>query len=230
MVAPAAFTRRAMRMRFSPSTEQGPAMTWKCSPPIFTPCPQSTTVSMGWNLRFAFLKGSETRWTRSTMSMDSSRNGSMRVVSPTRPTMSSFSPWLTCACSPFFSIQDRRWSTAARLASFFKIAIMRHRCFLLMACCVGSLYTMGRTHDRVHAAVYHAGTKPPYGSARRRSNVILRPASPRRPPPLTLRAAPLVESLMRARGALAYSRGCEMPGCMLHADGIAWGILRRPGS
>ena len=124
MVAPASFTRRAMRMRFSPSTEQGPAMTWKWPPPSSTPCPQSTTVSAGWNLRFAFLKGSETRCTRSTMSMDSSRNGSILVVSPTRPMMVSFSPWLTWVCRPFLWIQAIRCSSASGAAFFFRIAII----------------------------------------------------------------------------------------------------------
>ena len=52
-------------------------MTWNWSPPILTPWPQSMTESSGWNLRLARLNGSETRCTRSTTSMDSSRNGSI---------------------------------------------------------------------------------------------------------------------------------------------------------
>ncbi len=52
-------------------------MTWNWSPPILTPWPQSMTESSGWNLRLARLKGSETRCTRSTTSIDSSRNGSI---------------------------------------------------------------------------------------------------------------------------------------------------------
>ena len=55
IVAPAFLTARAMVKRFSPSTEHGPAMTWKLPPPTSTPCPQSTTVSSGWNLRLASL-------------------------------------------------------------------------------------------------------------------------------------------------------------------------------
>ena len=111
-------------MRFSPSTEQGPAMTWNWSPPILTPWPQSMTESSGWNLRLARLNGSETRCTRSTTSMDSRRNGSILVVSPTRPMIVSFSPRETSVFRPFFSIQLTIWLTASSLALCFKIAIM----------------------------------------------------------------------------------------------------------
>ena len=113
-----------MRMRFSPSTEQGPAMTWNWPPPILAPWPQSMTESSGWNLRFARLNGSETRCTRSTTSMDSSRNGSILVVSPTRPIIVSFSPRETSVFRPFFSIQLTIWLTASSLALCFRIAIM----------------------------------------------------------------------------------------------------------
>ena len=97
MVAPAALTWRAMRSRLSPSTAHGPATTWKWPPPTLTPMPQSTTVSMGWNFLLASLKGSDTRWTRSTMSMLSRTKGSRSEVSPTMPTTVSPVPWDTFA-------------------------------------------------------------------------------------------------------------------------------------
>ncbi len=124
MVAPAFLTARAMGSRPSPSTEQGPAMTWKLPPPILTPWPQSTTVSSGWNLRLAFLKGSETRLTWSMMSIDSSRNGSMRVVSPMMPTIVSFSPLDTFVLNPRSSIHRTKWSSCSGVAESFTIAII----------------------------------------------------------------------------------------------------------
>ena len=54
-LAPDAFTSSATSMICaSLSTEQGPAMTAKFPPPIFT-SPTRTTVSSGWNLRLARL-------------------------------------------------------------------------------------------------------------------------------------------------------------------------------
>ena len=114
-----------MRKRFSPSTEHGPAMTLKLPPPILTPWPQSMTVSSGWNLRLARLKGSETRCTRSMMSMLSTRNGSICVVSPTRPMMVSPVPFEMSARRPLLSIQSTKWPIWSSVALSLTTAIMR---------------------------------------------------------------------------------------------------------
>ena len=88
------------------------------------PPPKSITVSAGWNLRLAFLKGSETRWTRWTTSIDSSRNGSILVVSPTRPMTVSLEPRLTWAVRPLPSIHETILETASSEAFLRKMAIM----------------------------------------------------------------------------------------------------------
>src|SRR5699024_12510085 len=62
-----------------------PAMTEKCPPPKAAP-PTFTTVSSGWNLRFAFLYGSETRFTSSTAALARTRSTSTALVSPISPT------------------------------------------------------------------------------------------------------------------------------------------------
>ncbi len=124
IVAPARFTARAMSIRPLPSTEHGPAMTWKLPLPTSTPWPQSTTVSSGWNLRFAFLNGSETRRTWSMMSIDSRRNGSIWVVSPMMPTMVSFSPFETFVLKPRSSIHLTKWLSCSGVAESLTIAIM----------------------------------------------------------------------------------------------------------
>jgi len=66
MFAPLARTLSAVSVICSTfSTEHGPAKSASLRPPTFTP-PQSITLSVGWNFRFAFLNGSETGITRST--------------------------------------------------------------------------------------------------------------------------------------------------------------------
>ena len=85
--APAACTRRATPVIWaSLSTLQGPAITAKWPPPTLTP-PTSTTVSSGWNLRLAFLYGSDTRRQLSTMGLAKSQLSLSALVSPIRPRM-----------------------------------------------------------------------------------------------------------------------------------------------
>ena len=84
--APAAFTDCATeRICSRDSTEHGPAQMTNFGPPIAT-APTRTTVSSGWNLRFARLYGSWTLTTRSTSSSDEISCSGTRDVSPTRPT------------------------------------------------------------------------------------------------------------------------------------------------
>ena len=66
------------------STEQGPAITAILFPPIVWPL-ISITVFSGWNNLFAFLKGSWTCITLSTLGLASIYEGSILVVSPTNP-------------------------------------------------------------------------------------------------------------------------------------------------
>ena len=81
------------------STEQGPAISPRCPPPIFTP-DTSITESSGWNARLASLYGSWTCMTLSTLLSTSNRRGSIRVVSPIQPMIVISVPRTTCVSSP----------------------------------------------------------------------------------------------------------------------------------
>ena len=122
--APLAFTDLATEMicsRFS--TEQGPAMIWKWSPPMGTP-PQSTTESSSWNLRLALLKGSWMRLTPSTMSSEAIRSMSTRLVSPIRPMMVWCWPLEMCRSKPMPSSQLVRFFTCFSLTLSLSSMIM----------------------------------------------------------------------------------------------------------
>ena len=84
--APAAFTSFAISQICSLlSTEHGPPMTTIFSwPPIFTPA-TSTTVSSGWNIRFAFLYGAAILVTSETSGLAWIIFSSRLVVSPISP-------------------------------------------------------------------------------------------------------------------------------------------------
>ena len=118
------------------STEQGPAMTWKCPPPIFLP-QTSMTVSSGWNLRLAFLYGSWMRLTSATESIDLMSSVSSREVSPMRPRMVSCTPRISCTwkfiCSKWLTIS----LTFCGAVPFFKIIIIRTNPFFFLFLCCG---------------------------------------------------------------------------------------------
>ena len=83
----------------SDSTEQGPATIISFLPPTVRPAMSSTVLS-GWNIRFAFLNGSATCTTRSTLRLASMRLGSILLVSPTRPKMVRSVPYTGFTSTP----------------------------------------------------------------------------------------------------------------------------------
>ena len=125
ILAPAAFTDRATsKICSSDSTEQGPAITWKYPPPSFC-SPISITVSSGWNLRLAFLYGSDTRFTSSTNSLERINPISTLLVSPTKPKMVVIEPTMGFTCTlALLSIHWEICCTCSALAPCFKIIII----------------------------------------------------------------------------------------------------------
>ena len=122
--APAFLTSSATRQICSGvSTEQGPAITWKLPPPIFTPL-TSTTLSSGWNLRLAFLYGSWMRLTSSTISSEAIFPMSTLVVSPTRPSRVVFMPLEKWTCRPIDSKFSFNFSICSGRAESLTITIM----------------------------------------------------------------------------------------------------------
>jgi len=113
--APAALTSFAIWQTWSSlSTEQGPAIIWKFPPPIFTsPLGDGMLiiVSLGWNFLFAFLYGSCTRFTSSTISRAFIRSVSTVEVSPRSPRMVVFEPWLKFISRFMLFNQDMRLSS-----------------------------------------------------------------------------------------------------------------------
>ena len=124
MLAPACFTAWAMPVTCSRlSTEQGPAITARRLPPTGTPA-TSTTVSSGWNMRLAFLKGSATCMMRSTQGKLSMRLGSTWEVSPTRPRMVSSVPITGFTCTPWAVTRLVSLSISCWVAPFFNTIII----------------------------------------------------------------------------------------------------------
>ena len=122
--APAAFTALAtVTICSSFSTEQGPAIMAKWPPPIFTPS-HSTTMSSGWNFRLQHLKGSDTRFTESTISRLLTRSMSTWLVSPTRPSTVWYSPTDRWMRSPRSWSQFISWSRLASVTPCFSTTII----------------------------------------------------------------------------------------------------------
>ena len=122
--APAALTAFATyTICSSDSTEHGPAIIAKCPPPNFA-SPTETTVSSGWNLRLQHLKGSETRLTESTISRLSSKDISIRLVSPTRPSTVWYSPSEGCTSILWLRSQLMSWFRFSSGTLCFNTTIM----------------------------------------------------------------------------------------------------------
>ena len=101
-LAPEAFAARAISRTCSyDSTEQGPAIIARLSPPTFTP---DTLImeSSGWNARLANLYGSCTCITLSTAESISNNLESTLAVSPIQPITVISLPCTICVSRPFF--------------------------------------------------------------------------------------------------------------------------------
>ena len=134
-VAPDALTAFAMpTICSSDSTEQGPAISVRFPPPIVT-SPTFTTVSSGWNLRFAFLYGSCTRLTSSTMSSDAIRSISSDEVSPISPRIVCLEPTVGCTsifCSLSHFIRPSNCSLSGLSFSITIISLLLSVCAVLI--------------------------------------------------------------------------------------------------
>ena len=131
--APAACTRRATSVICSSlSTLHGPAITAKYPPPILCP-PTSTMVSSGWNLRLAFLYGSDTRRQVLTTGFASTQLSLKDLVSPIRPRMCVSLPIESLIVKPMPRSSRQNASTAAGAAWSFKTMIIKQ---VLRCCCL----------------------------------------------------------------------------------------------
>ena len=122
--APAAFTRFATSVICaSLSTEQGPAINASFLPPISS-FPTRTMLFSGWNFRFAFLNGSETRITLSTFGFSCKALISTSSVLPTTPKTVHSTPLLTCTSICMFSSSCTVCFMFSSVASGFIITII----------------------------------------------------------------------------------------------------------